>query len=224
MRPSIVALALALVLPLPLRAADVVVQPGETLSEIAERAGVSLNRLMQLNGISDPDMVEAGRRLTLPGGSGSGGRPAATAARGGGGGGGGTVVVQPGETLSEIADRAGIGLSRLMQINGISDPDLVEAGRTLRLGGPTAAPAATATRPTYPRGASTHVVRPGESLSEIADGYGIPMGRLVALNGISDPNHLDSGSRLKLSGPVTTTASSSPKPAAAPVRRPVATS
>jgi LysM repeat protein len=206
MRPSLVALTLALLLPLPGMAADVVVGPGETLSEIADRHGISLSRLMQLNGIQNPDHIEAGQRLRLPGGS----SQASGGSRGGGSSrAGGTVVVQPGETLSEIADREGIGLGRLMQINGIQDPDLVQAGQSLRLrGGSTTT--ATAAAPTYPRGASSHTVRPGESLSEIADGYGVSVSRLVAINGIEDPDQLMSGTRLRLSG----------SPAAAPTPKP----
>ena len=45
MRRYLVALALAMVLPFP-GLTDVVVKPGETLSEIAERNGVSLTQLM----------------------------------------------------------------------------------------------------------------------------------------------------------------------------------
>jgi LysM repeat protein len=72
MRRSLAALALAVVLPggallSPAARADVVVKPGETLSEIADRHGVSLNRLMQANGISNPNMVVAGTRLVIPG-------------------------------------------------------------------------------------------------------------------------------------------------------------
>ena len=72
MRRLFVALALAVALPLPVLAGQVTVKEGETLSEIAERHGVSLNQLMQINGIRDADLVEAGRTLTLPGSSGGG--------------------------------------------------------------------------------------------------------------------------------------------------------
>jgi LysM repeat protein len=49
-------------------------------------------------------------------------------------------------------------------------------------------------------------VKSGESLSEIADGYGLSMGKLVALNQISDPDNLQVGQRLRLQGtpPATT--------------------
>ena len=46
MRRALAALVLAVALPLP-GLADLVVQPGETLSEIAERNGVGLQQLMR---------------------------------------------------------------------------------------------------------------------------------------------------------------------------------
>ncbi|MEB3266185.1 MAG: LysM peptidoglycan-binding domain-containing protein [Cyanobacteriota bacterium] len=219
MRPSVVALTLALLLPLPGLAADVVVKPGETLSEIAERHGVSLSRLMELNGIRNADHVEEGQRLRLPGSA----APTATrTARSSGGS--GAVVVQPGETLSEIAEREGLSVARLMQINGLQDADLVQAGQTLRVRG-SGSTVATAAPTTYPRGATSHTVRPGESLSQIADGYGVPVSRLVAINSLSDPNHLVSGSRLQLTGPVAAApVTSRPAPVAKPrPQTPVAT-
>jgi LysM repeat protein len=187
-------------------AGQVTVREGETLSEIADRLGVPMSRLMKLNGISDPNLVEAGRVLTVPGSSGGGNSRAAAPT------GGGTVTVKEGETLSQIAERHGMSMERLMAINGISDPDHVEAGRSLRVSGAVAA----APSGGYRRGASEHVVRPGESLSTIADGYGVPMSRLVSINAISDPDLVQAGTRLKLKG----NPAASPAPAAAVAPRP----
>jgi LysM repeat protein len=204
MRRTLAALALAVVLPLPLFAAEVTVQPGETLSDLADRHGVSLSRLMKANGITNADRVEAGQRLTIPGG---GGRQAKVT--------GSKVTVKPGETLSEIADRHGMSLSKLLQLNGISNPDHVEVGQSLVVSGAVkTASAAKGSSPafSYAPGARDHVVRPGESLSAIAKGYGVPVSRLVALNRIENPNKVEAGDRLRLQGtPPTNTTTSAPK-------------
>ncbi len=186
-----------MVLPLPALSAQVTVKPGETLSDIAARHRVSVSTLMKVNGISDPDLVEAGRTLTLPGGA---ARPRAA---------GGTLTVAPGETLSEIADRHGITVSRLMQLNGLSKADHIEAGQKLVV--PSASRGASPASG-FNRKASVHVVRSGESLSHIAEGYGVPMTQLIAINRISDPNLVESGTRLRLKP----TAAPSVKPAAKP--------
>ncbi|MBC8253178.1 MAG: LysM peptidoglycan-binding domain-containing protein [Ardenticatenia bacterium] len=44
-----------------------VVQPGETLSEIAEQYGVSVDALTAANGIADPHLIKIGQELIIPG-------------------------------------------------------------------------------------------------------------------------------------------------------------
>jgi LysM repeat protein len=203
MRRSLAALVLALVLPLPTMAAEqYVVKPGETLSEIAERQGVSTSRLMQLNGIKDADLVVTGTRLRLPGS-----QPSAEARSGRG-----NYTVKPGETLSEIAESQGISLKRLMDLNGIQQADHVEAGSRIVVPG---APGSSV--PAKPavvnRNAREHVVQPGETLSGIADRYGIPMSQLVASNAITSPNHVEAGTRLALRSSAATSQPAPAKPA-----------
>ncbi|MFM7171188.1 MAG: LysM peptidoglycan-binding domain-containing protein [Cyanobium sp.] len=201
MRSSLAALALALALPLPSIAGAVQVQPGETLSEIADRLGVSVQQLIDINRLKDPDHLEAGIQLKLPPGvsnrPSSPKSPAPT-----------SVTVGQGETLSAIADRHGVPVSTLMALNSLSDPNHVEVGQVLKLKGARYAPATSPT--TYTPGASEHVVRKGESLSAIARGTGVPMGQLLALNTISDPNNVQAGTTLRLKG------TPAPRPAAKP--------
>ena len=198
MRRSLAALALAVVLPFPGLApvaalANVVVKPGETLSEIADRHGVSLTRLMQANGISNPNVITAGQSLRLPGSS----TAAAGSARGG------SITVQPGDTLSDIADRQGVSLNQLMQANGITNPNILVAGQKLVLPGSRRATAAAAPRalPTAP-----YTVKSGETLSEIADRFGTSTERLIKINGISNPNLVVAGTRLAIPGRPSSTA------------------
>ena len=204
------------------RGGSVTVQPGDTLSDIADRQGVSLNQLMQANGITNPNMVVAGQKLVLPGSrratAAAAPRALPTA----------PYTVKSGETLSEIADRFGTSTERLIKINGISNPNLVVAGTRLAIPGrPSSSPA--------PRNAKEHVVRSGESLSSIAGRYGLPVGGVVAINKIDDPDLVVSGTRLKLQAPPPVKATPKPaaqakpkpkpKPAATPVAKttPVAT-
>ena len=60
----------------------------------------------------------------------------------------------------------------------------------------------------------THQVSPGETLSEIAKGYGVDMDTLMLLNGISDPDTIVVGQRLRLPA-------GTQLPAAAPTSTPV---
>ena len=44
-----------------------VVQPGETLSQIAKQYGVSVDALTAANGIADPHLIKIGQELIIPG-------------------------------------------------------------------------------------------------------------------------------------------------------------
>ena len=129
----------------------------------------------------------------------------------------GEVVVKPGETLSEIAERYGVSVQRLMQLNGLKDAKDLWAGSRIQVPGTASTARPTAAKPVVNRNAKEHKVMPGETLSEIADLYGVPMERLASLNGLAKPNALMAGTTLKLR------TASAPKPAVKPATsKPVA--
>jgi|FLYL01.1.fsa_nt_gi LysM repeat protein len=98
------------------------VKPGDTLSGIAALYGVTVEVLAQVNGIADPDVIFPGQVLQIPG---NGTRVAGAS----------TYVVQPGDTVSAIAQRFGITVEALSAANGLADPDLIVAGQTLEVPG-----------------------------------------------------------------------------------------
>lgn len=120
-----VALAGVLLLTMPVAAsAHVVVAPGETLSDIADRHGVSTRALAQANDITDPHMIVDGDSLVIPS---SGSDPGTSPT--------GTHVVKSGEVLSQIAARTGVSVNALARANGIADPDWLRSGIRLSIGG-----------------------------------------------------------------------------------------
>jgi len=64
-----VVFALVLLLPIPGVAGEVVVKPGETLAEIADRYGTTVDRLMEMNGLRNANDLWAGSRIQVPGAS-----------------------------------------------------------------------------------------------------------------------------------------------------------
>jgi len=87
---------------------------GDTLSEIAERFEVTVDRLVALNEGLDPDRLRLGQRLTID----SGLRRV-------------EHEVRSGEALSRIAARYEVQIADLLRWNRIRSRDLVRAGRTL---------------------------------------------------------------------------------------------
>lgn len=87
------------------------VQPGDTLSTIAARFGVSVDNLIAVNGITNPDLVRVGQILIIPGASVRTDLSAIPA---------GSVRAQPGETLGAVAARLGQDALLLSALNNLT--------------------------------------------------------------------------------------------------------
>jgi len=133
------------------------VAPGESLSSIAALDGLSVSRLAAANGLAPNAQLTAGSTVSIPpqGNSapiaagpsvsstspGASPSPAAASRE--------DYVVQPGDTLSAIAARAGTSVARLAAANAIDPRAVLPAGSVLTLSpgtapssAPTQAPAA----------------------------------------------------------------------------------
>ena len=192
---SIVAAALTLsaLMPLQAGAASITVKPGDTISGLADRYGVSVKSLMRENGIRNSNHVEVGQTLRLP----SGARGVVSAGKG-------RHTVRGGDTLGGIAARYRVSERDLIAINSLPSADHVEVGQTLKL--PTSAvlpkpkPVAKA-KPTPIKAnpsAISHTVARGQTLTQIARAYEVPVASLIDLNTINDPNKVTIGTKLML--------------------------
>jgi LysM repeat protein len=102
-------------------------------------------------------------------------------------------IVRPGETLSQIAARYGTTVSALTRANGLRNANFVWWGQRLTI------PGSGSTATTTSSG-GYHVVRRGETLSQIAARYGTTVSALVRLNGLPNSNFIWWGQRLRLPG------------------------
>ncbi|WP_165491734.1 LysM peptidoglycan-binding domain-containing M23 family metallopeptidase [Egibacter rhizosphaerae] len=157
------------------------VEPGETLEDIAQRHETTVSALRRANDLADPNRIVAGSTLSIPG------------ATGGGAGSGGHHVVRPGESLAMIGSRYGVTARQLADWNGLASRHHVKAGQRLNVGGPAA-------RNVASRGGGEHRVAPGQTLSGIAQRFGVGVDRLAEANGIADPDRILPGSTLAIPG------------------------
>jgi LysM repeat protein len=99
-----------------------VVQSGDTLSEIAVRFGTTVNAILNANpDITNPSLITPGEQIVLP-----------TSANVIPNTGQVIYVVQPGDTLSEIAVRFGTTVNALLDANpSITDPNLIYPNQRL---------------------------------------------------------------------------------------------
>jgi LysM repeat protein len=112
-----------------------VVQANENLYRIALNYNISVDALMQANGLTDADLVMEGTTLIIPSG---GSAPMAVAANPAPAA--GTHTVAPGETLLQIARRYGLTADDLIRANNILNPSLITVGQVLVIPGSTASP------------------------------------------------------------------------------------
>ena len=123
-------IGLLLISPGSLSADEYIVVEGDTLSEIAERHGMTVAQLAETNGIVDPDLILSGEVLLVPGGAGG---QAAIARQGGQTFGGATYIVQLDDTVSEIAERFGVPAVAIVVANGLADPHFIMEGQPLTI-------------------------------------------------------------------------------------------
>ncbi|MGH2774586.1 MAG: LysM peptidoglycan-binding domain-containing protein [Actinomycetota bacterium] len=163
-------------------AGDHVVSKGETLSDIAVRYGTTTGAIARANGLNDPNLIVAGTRLSIPTGGAS-----SSAVRA-------THTIRAGETLWDLAQRFGTTVDALARANGISNPNLVVAGTTIKFSGGDGGRAPVAVS------GERHRVQAGETLSDIAARFGVSVGSLARANGISNPNFIVAGTSVTVPG------------------------
>jgi LysM repeat protein len=88
-------------------------------------------------------------------------------------------VVEPGETLQGVANRAGVPLVVIAEANGLARPYAIRSGQTLSI----------------PR-QRTHVVKRGETGFGIAYEYGVPFADIALANSLDDKGTVRTGQRL----------------------------
>lgn len=107
-----------------------------------------------------------------------------------------TYTVRPGDTLSGIACSEGCTIAELVAANSglIADVDVLQAGWALVIPGLLVANR----REPAPRGerVRSYTVRPGDTLGEVAAGWGVSVAVVCELNGIPNPDVIFVGQRL----------------------------
>lgn len=114
-----------------------VVQPGENLASIANRYGITVDQLVTINNIANPNRINRGQTLTIfamPQEAAAvepvsveaapivEAAPVVETT---------TYIVQPGEQLAEIAQRFNVSWPELVALNNIVDPNRILAGQSI---------------------------------------------------------------------------------------------
>ncbi len=189
--PIFVVLALTALFPSNSVAKEITIQPGDTLSGIADRYKISVVKLKQVNGIDNPNQLKAGAILKLPNNESlqtDFSNPIHT--------------VVHGETLSEIANKYAISQREIIELNNIQSANHLNLGQKLLLPNPhykeEIKKVNYLTDQRSIDRSSFHIVSQGETLSSISKTYNISLQDLILINSLKNPNEISSGTKLSL--------------------------
>ncbi len=156
-----------------------IVKSGDTLSSIANIYNTTVQQIVEINGISNPNLIFPGQRLRIPVGSYST-EPNEM----------GHIVytVRRGDNLWNISRKYGTTVQEIVQLNNISNPNLIFPGQRLKI--PKASNVSN--KSVY------YTVRRGDSLWRISRLYGVSVRYLANLNNIRNPNLIYVGQILKI--------------------------
>lgn len=156
------------------RYTTITIRYGDTLSELAIEYNTTVERLVELNNIANPNLIYAGDTLIVPTSD-----PSSNTTQ--------IYVVQYGDTLSKIAQEYGTTVATLASINNIQNVNLIYVGQIIKI-------------PSYSYDMShrLYVVKRGDTLWGISRRFGVSIARIVMLNRIANPNLIYPGNVLRI--------------------------
>ena len=200
-----------------------VVQPGDTLSDIADCLSISESVLRALNlEITSPNLIYVGQSIQIPANAsgqscGSGivptqsnppaVQPPQTI-------GNCTYIVKGGDFISTIADRIGSDTATILSLNPTVDPNLLWVGHELIIPCQSTRPADVDSAsvgipagvvadpaPRLQQRTVQHTVQRGDNLSAIADQYDLTLDELLAHNGLEQTSVIHPGDEISIPVP-----------------------
>lgn len=165
--------------PVPVTSNSYTVKKGDTLTKIAKLHGVRIVDLKTWNNIENANLIQIGQVLKTSApiqAPQQPTQPTPNVPRG-------TYTVKSGDTLSKIAERVGLSVYEIQQINAIPDINRIQVGQVLQL----------ESKPLQRK----YIVKSGDTLSGIAYKLGTTVNNLRSGNNIGNPNMIFVGQVLK---------------------------
>lgn len=164
------------------------VQPGDTLSSIALKFGVSWQSIATVNALEENSILSIGQTLKLNAAASGSSGTALTGINYQ------AYAIQEGDTLFTVASRYQINWQALAVLNGLSERDLLRIGQVIQV-------------PSNQQQLSTlnnvalsqsYKVRPGDTIISIAERFKLDWQELLRLNRMADSSLLRIGQVIRL--------------------------
>lgn len=107
-----------------------------------------------------------------------------------------SYTVQAGNTLSQIALQFNTTVTEIAGLNGIRNPNLIYVGEILKID--TTNDLATITSDKHETNHIIYTIKPGDTLTSIAQKYNVTIQSIINLNNIINPNLIYAGTRLRI--------------------------
>ena len=164
------------------------VQSGDTLWQIANKYGTTVQEIANINRIANPNLIYPGQVLQILENSTVAGKEER---------GTGSIVytVKRGDTVSKIAMAYGVTVNHIVEINDIQNANLIYPGEKIRI---TESRSNQLNEMGDPNLDVTYVVRKGDTLWGISRKFGVSVDYLLAKNGIRDRNLIYVGEIIRI--------------------------
>ncbi|MEG6616229.1 LysM peptidoglycan-binding domain-containing protein [Peptococcaceae bacterium 1198_IL3148] len=150
------------------------IRAGDTLFSIARRYNVSVDAILRANPGLDPDNLQVGRIICIPGVM-PGECPAGSFA----------YTIRQGDTLFRLANEFDTTVSAIQRLNPGIDPNNLRVGMRICIPGE---------EPTEcPPGSREYTIRAGDTFFRLAQRFGVSVDDIIAANPGVDPNRLQVG-------------------------------
>lgn len=163
------------------------VQRGNTLDEIAAQYGTTVQEIADLNGITNVNLIFPGEMLRINTNStinSSEDRQMSEI----------VYTVERGNTLSQIARAYNVTVESLVELNDISNPNLIYPGEKIRI----KESDSDFLNPLTNTNNEYYIVKSGDTLYSIAKANRTTVARILQNNSISNPNLIFPGQRIRL--------------------------
>lgn len=158
------------------------VQPGDTLVSIAQQFGLSLQTMLWSNNLNEDSLLHPGQELWILPVDGL------------------LHTVAPGDTLRDIAARYNADMSKIVEVNNMSDASLIKPGDWLVIPDGQRPVVQAPQEQVQAYTVVNYEVRPGDTVRNIAEHFGVSTGTIVVANGLSDPSLIKPGQQLQIPG------------------------
>lgn len=161
------------------------VKKGDTLWSISRKYGTTVQELVKINNIKNPNLIYPGQKIQIASNISNQCEDDGCA---------GTIIhtVQKGDTLWGISQKFGVTVNFLANQNGIKNPNLIYPGQKIIIEESEYSSSNSTIQQNY------YTVKRGDTLWGIAQKYGVTVKYLANKNGIKNPNLIYPGQMIKI--------------------------